>query len=92
MGHICISVVIDRKGELADELDIEIYGVPHMDQAGEYMEDRLLAAAASALAGIPKKRRKDTDMIRDAVRQSVRREARNQWGKKPVTTVFVSRV
>ena len=75
-----------------DDMDISVYGVPEVTNSGEYFDDVLYKAAMSALAGIPKKRRRDEDVVREAVRNSVRKEARNQWGKKPVTTVFVAKV
>ncbi|MEM7067378.1 MAG: ribonuclease J [Pseudomonadota bacterium] len=92
VGHVAISIVLDRSGEMADDMDISVYGVPEVTNSGEYFDDLLYKAAMSALAGIPKKRRKDEDLVREAVRNSVRREARNNWGKKPVTTVFVARI
>ena len=73
-------------------MDIEVYGIPEVSSTGEYFDDLLYKAAMSALAGIPKKRRRDEDVIREAVRNAVRKEARNLWGKKPVTTVFVAKV
>ncbi|MEM7215886.1 MAG: ribonuclease J [Pseudomonadota bacterium] len=92
VGHVAVSIVMDRKGEMADDMDIEVFGVPEVTNEGEYFDEVLYKAAMSALAGIPKKRRRDEDVVREAVRNSVRREARNKWGKKPVTTVFVARV
>ena len=92
VGQIAVSVVIDRSGELADDVDISVYGLPELTASGEYFDDVLYQAAQGALSGIPKKRRKDEELVREAVRKSVRGEARRQWGKKPVTHVFVAKV
>ncbi|MEM7291199.1 MAG: ribonuclease J, partial [Pseudomonadota bacterium] len=92
VGHVAISIVLDRSGEMADDLDIDVYGLPEVTNDGNYFDDVLHKAALGALAGIPKKRRKDEDVVREAIRSAVRSEARNQWGRKPVTTVFVARV
>ena len=92
VGHVALSIVLDRNGEMADDMDISVYGVPEVATSGEYFDDLLYKAAMSAFAGIPKKRRRDEDLIREAVKNAVRKEARNLWGKKPVTTVFVARV
>jgi len=89
-GVVSLSVVLDRKGNIADEIDIEIYGLPELTFEGEEFEDVLFDAAADALNSIPPKRRKDVETVRKAVRQAVRASARNHWGKKPVTTVFVA--
>ena len=91
-GHIAISIVLERNGELADDLDIALFGLPEVTNEGEYFDDVLFKAALGALAGIPKKRRRDDDVVRDALSKAVRGECRNLWGKKPITTVFVARV
>jgi len=91
-GHIAVSIVLDRSGEMADDLDIALHGLPEVTNEGEYFDDVLYKAAMSALSGIPKKRWRDDDLVRDAISRSVRGEARNLWGKKPITTVFVARV
>ncbi len=91
-GHIAVSVVLDRRGELADDIDVASYGLPEMNGKAEYLDDLLFEAALGAISSIPKKRRKDEDMVREAVRRAVRAEARKLWGKKPVTTVFVAKV
>lgn len=92
VGYVALSIVLDRQGEMADDMDISVYGIPDVTNDGAYFDDVLYKAAQSALAGIPKKRRRDEDVVREAVRNAVRREAREKWGRKPVTTVFVARV
>lgn len=92
VGHVGASIVLDRHGELADDIDLSLYGLPELTADGDYFDDVLFKAIEGALAGIPKKRRKDEDMVRDAISRAVRAEARNNWGKKPITTVFVARV
>ena len=92
VGHIALSIVLDRHGELADDVDIALFGLPELTNEDEYFDDVLYKVAQSALSGIPKKRRKDEELVREAVRRAVRGEANKLWGKKPVTTVFVARV
>lgn len=92
VGHVAVSIVLNKHGDLADDIDIAAYGLPDMIESGEYIEDLLFEAAAGTVTSIPKKRRKDEDLVREAVRRAVRAEARNLWGKKPVTTVFVAKV
>ena len=77
---------------MADDLDISVYGIPDVTNEGEYFDDLLYKAALGALAGIPKKRRKDENVVREALRNAVRKEAKQHWGRKPVATVFVARV
>jgi len=92
VGHVAVSIVLDRHGDVADDMDISLYGLPELTNEGEYFDDALYKAAQSALAGIPKKRRKDEELVRSAVSQAVRGECRTLWGKKPVATVFVARI
>jgi len=89
---VAVSIVLDRAGDMADDLDIAMQGLPEVTNDGVSFDDELYKAAMSALSGIPKKRRKDDNLIRDAVSRAVRGETRNLWGKKPMTTVFVARV
>ena len=92
VGHVALSVVLDRTGEMADEMDIEVFGIQETTKDGHYLDEVLFKAAMGALASIPKKRRKDDDTVREAIRNAVRRKAREAWGRKPVTIVFVARV
>ncbi len=91
VGHVAVSIVIDKRGELADEIDMEVIGLPDVAANGEFFDDLLFEAAVGAITSIPKGRRKDEEVVREAVRRAVRAEARNLWGKKPITTVFVAR-
>jgi ribonuclease J len=56
------------------------------------MEDTLYDAVLNAVESIPRGRRKDLGMLREAVRRAVRSAANEAWGKKPVVTVFVNKV
>ena len=92
VGHVALSVVLGRNGEMADDMDISVYGIPDVTADGKYMDDLLYAAALGALSGIPKKRRRDAEMVSEALSRAVRSEAKRLWGKKPVTNVFVALV
>lgn len=91
VGHVAVNVVLDDRWELAGDPDLVAYGVPREDRHGEALEDLMLDAAAGAVDSIPRARRKDLDLIQEAVRRAVRNAARDAWGKKPVVTVFVTR-
>ncbi|QDZ02856.1 ribonuclease J [Nitratireductor mangrovi] len=91
VGHVAVNVVLDDRWELAGDPDLVAYGVPREDRDGEALEDLMLDAAAGAVDSIPRARRKDLDLVQEAVRRAVRNAARDAWGKKPVVTVFVTR-
>ena len=90
-GHVVLNLVIDERFELIDEPDIVAIGVPETDRAGELLEDLMLDAAIGAVDSIPRARRKDLELLSEAVRRAVRAAANDAWGKKPIVTVFVTR-
>lgn len=91
VGHVAVNVVLDDRFELAGDPDIVAIGVAQFDARGEAMEELMLDAAIGAVDSIPRQRRKDLDLVQEAVRRAVRGAANEAWGKKPVVTVFVTR-
>jgi len=90
-GHVAVNVVLDERYELAGDPDLVAIGVAKANKVGEDMEELLIDAAAGAVESIPRVRRKDLDMVSEAVRRAVRAAANEVWGKKPIVTVFVTR-
>jgi ribonuclease J len=90
-GHVAVNVVLDDKYELAGDPDLVAIGVALADASGEQLEDLMLDAAIGAVESIPRARRKDLDLVSEAVRRAVRGAANEAWGKKPLVTVFVTR-
>jgi len=92
VGHVAVNVILDNRYEFVDDPDVTAIGLPAFDEEGEDMEDLLYDAVLGAVESIPRVRRKDLDMVKEAVRRSVRAAANLSWGKKPVVTVFVTRI
>jgi len=90
-GHVAVNVVLDDRYELSGDPDIVAIGVPQTDAKGDDLEEVMLDAAIGALDSIPRQRRKDLDLVQEAVRRAVRSAANQAWGKKPIVTVFVTR-
>jgi ribonuclease J len=90
-GHVAVNVVLDEKYELAGDPDLVAIGVALEDARGVDLEDLMLDAAIGAVDSIPRQRRKDLDLVSEAVRRAVRGAANEAWGKKPLVTVFVTR-
>ncbi len=90
-GHVAVNVVLDEKYELAGDPDLVAIGVAQVDARGDDRGDLMLDAAIGAVDSIPRQRRKDLDLVSEAVRRAVRGAANEAWGKKPVVTVFVTR-
>jgi ribonuclease J len=53
------------------------------------MEDVILDAAEGAFASIPQSRRRDVELVREAIRRAVRSAVDRAWGKKPIVKVMV---
>ncbi|MBX3597300.1 MAG: ribonuclease J [Rhizobiaceae bacterium] len=90
-GHVVVNVVLDDRYELSGDPDIVAIGLPEADARGTELEDLMLDAAIGAVDSIPRQRRKDLDLVQEAVRRAVRSAANQAWGKKPLATVFVTR-
>jgi len=90
-GHVAVNVVLDDRYEMAGDPDIVAIGVAAVNERGEDLEGLMLQAAIGAIDSIPRQRRKDLDLVQEAVRRAVRGSANEIWGKKPLVTVFVTR-
>jgi len=92
VGHVAVSIIIDGNYNIVGDPDLVPIGLPEADAGGDLMEDILFDAAVSAVESIPRARRKDLEVLREAVRRAVRAAANEVWGKKPVVTVFLTKV
>lgn len=90
-GHVAVNVVLDDRYEIAGDPDLVAIGVARTDRCGESIEELMLDAAIGAVESIPRARRKDLDLVEEAVRRAVRSTGEDAWGKKPIVTVFVTR-
>jgi len=88
-GSVSVSLLLDKSGSLADTPEIAAIGLPETDGRGTVMEDRLLEIIEKAIDNLLPKRRRDNEIIREAVYKSVRSALHEIWGKKPLTTVFI---
>ncbi|QLF70118.1 ribonuclease J [Peteryoungia desertarenae] len=92
VGHVSVNLILDSRYDFVDDPDVVAIGLPELDYEGEVMEDTLYDAVLGAVESIPRTRRKDLDTVRESVRRAVRAAANEAWGKKPIVTVFVTKV
>lgn len=92
VGHVAVNVLLDSRYDFLGDPDVVPFGLPEFDDEGESMEDTLYDAVLGAVESIPRSRRKDLETVREAVRRAVRSTANEAWGKKPVVTVFLTKV
>lgn len=89
-GHVAISVVLDSKGGIAVDPEIALTGLPIQGVSGHPFEETVMTAVLGTIESIPRARRRDAELVREAIRRSVRASVRQAWGKKPLCTVFVA--
>jgi ribonuclease J len=89
-GHVGVAVVLDNKGEMLGDPEIALMGLPEEDSAGRPLAETVMNAALGAIDSIPRPRRRDPELVREAVRRAIRAEVAAVWGKKPNCTVFLS--
>jgi ribonuclease J len=89
-GHVAVSITLGRKGDIVADPEVALAGIPLADASGRRFEDVVLDAVNGALDSIPSGRRRDEEVVREAVYRSVRAAMRDSWGKKPVCSVLVA--
>ncbi|MBD8891075.1 ribonuclease J [Roseibium litorale] len=91
-GALVVSLVINKAGELLDDPEMALMGLPDTDDEGEPMENVISKAVIGAVTSIPKARRKDKDLIGEAARRAARAAVVEVWGKKTLCQVLVTRI
>ncbi|HEY5831201.1 MAG: ribonuclease J [Hyphomicrobiaceae bacterium] len=88
-GIVVVALVRSGRGEISPEAEIALDGVPTADAQGRPMRDIVRDAVEGTIVSIPRDRRKDGEMVREAVRRSVRSAVENAWGKRPIAKVLL---
>jgi ribonuclease J len=89
-GHAGVLVMLDAKGNVLGDPEVELVGLPLADASGRPMEEAVIGAVFDTLDSLPRPLKRDPDVVREAVRRAVRAAVNEIWGKKPVCTVFVA--
>ncbi|HSF95326.1 MAG TPA: ribonuclease J [Thermohalobaculum sp.] len=92
-GHVVISVTVDMDGELLADPEVRCLGAPKDGPGWHATLDEMVAEAVDDAVERASKKTKRTD---EDLEQIITRVARStvirHWGKKPVTTVMISRL
>ena len=88
-GIVMIGVVLDDKGDILDDPAVEICGLPLEDDDDELMEDVLFEVVLNTLESLPRKKRRQADVVRDSLTRAARAKVNEIWGKKPICQVLV---
>ncbi|MDH4981381.1 ribonuclease J [Hyphomicrobium sp. D-2] len=90
VGVVIVSLCMSRKGALMADPQAVLDGVPVETAEGDAMIDVVLDAIDGTMRSIPQQKRKNLDMVAEAVRRSVRAAVNSEWGKKPICRVLVN--
>ena len=90
VGIAVVALTLSHKGELLGDAQVTLDGIPETADDGETLYDIALDAVEETVAGLPPGRRKDIELVREAVRKSVRGEIAQAWGKKPIVKVLIN--
>ncbi|MEK9281451.1 MULTISPECIES: ribonuclease J [unclassified Bradyrhizobium] len=88
-GCAFVAIAMTEQGELADDPEVDLVGIPEKNKAGELFDDLVFDAVVSTIEGLPKSRRRDPDALAESVRRAVRAVINEHWGKKPPCLVHV---
>ncbi|MBR0700491.1 ribonuclease J [Bradyrhizobium diazoefficiens] len=88
-GCAFVAIAMTEQGELADDPEVDLVGIPEKNRAGEPFDDIVFDAVVSTVEGLPKARRRDADALAESVRRAVRAVINEHWGKKPPCLVHV---
>lgn len=88
-GVVSVSVAIDGRGELIGDPAFEITGLPQVTRDGKPFEDIIEDAILNVVNGLSRQRRRDSDLVENAIDRAVRAAVNEAWGKKPTCHVHV---
>jgi ribonuclease J len=91
-GCIFVAIAVGEKGEMVDEPEVDLVGIPEKTMAGEEIDDIAFDAVMSTFEGLPRARRRDPDAMAESIRRAVRAAVNEHWGKKPICLVHVLQV
>jgi len=92
-GAIHVTIVLDKRGDLADDIMLNSMGLIDQNSEEEMkLEDDLLDEIEDILISMEREDRYEDSLVREEVRVGVRRFVQNILNMKPKTAVHVVRV
>src|SRR5437870_2722102 len=88
-GCAFVAIAVTDKGELADDPEVDLVGIPEKNATGEVIDEIVFDTVVSTVENLPRARRRDADATAESVRRAVRAVINEHWGKKPICLVHV---
>jgi ribonuclease J len=89
-GAAFVAITMTEQGDLADDPQVELLGIPEKNKAGAPIDDIVFDIVVTTVENLPKARRRDADATAESVRRAVRAAINEHWGKKTIASVLVS--
>lgn len=91
-GVVTVAIALDKRGDLAGDPAIDAIGLPSRGKRGEDMLDAIADTISEVLRSLPAAKRRDSDLVENAVEKAIRGAVQQAWGKKPACAVLVVEV
>ena len=92
-GHVVVTVIVDEEGDLIADPDVRCLGAPKDGENWNAPLDEMIASAVDdAIEGAPAKSKRTDANLEELANRAVRNVTQKFWGKRPVTTVIVTRL
>jgi ribonuclease J len=89
---VFVAIAMTETGELAEDPEVDLVGIPEKNMAGEELDDIVFDAVVTTVENLPRARRRDADALAESVRAAVRGTPNEHWGKKPLCLVHALEV
>jgi ribonuclease J len=92
-GHVMVSLVVDEEGDLLADPVVRCAGAPKTaDNWPAPLHELIAESVDDALEDTPSKQKRTDGAIEEVATRAARRISMRYWGKKPVTTVMLTRL
>lgn len=88
-GLVSVGIAIDGRGDVVGDVALAVTGLPQKTRDGRSFEDVVEEAVFSVLDTLPRQKRRDPDLVENAIERSVRGTVAAAWGKKPTCHVQI---
>lgn len=88
-GAAFVALAVTDKGEMVDEPEIDLVGIPEKNVGGELLDDIVFDVVMTTFETLPRARRRDPDATAESIRRAVRSAISEHWGKKTLCYVHV---
>jgi ribonuclease J len=90
-GAVAATLILDKKGYCRLDPMLTVTGITDDDDEAEEIDDLLVEMVRKSVDGLSSSARASDEAVVAAAYRAVRRVLRNEFGKRPLTTVHVVR-